>query len=112
VAAARGIADGDVAALFNDRGCCLPAGLVTKDIPPGVLRLATGDRTDPVSDALDAHGNPTMLASNHPGFSQRRAPLNSLVQIVPRSDPAAPTAHAPPMFDGARRQTLEARHRP
>jgi len=61
----RGIAEGDVVRLFNDRGACL-AGVQFKDtIRPGVIELATGawyepeDFADPAS--LEIHGNPNVL---------------------------------------------------
>ena len=64
-AAARGLRDGDVARLFNDRGACL-AGVITSDkILPGVVQLATGAWYDPQqpgqAGSLDVHGNPNML---------------------------------------------------
>ena len=64
-AAARGIVDGDVVRLYNDRGACLAGAAVTDTIRPGVIQLSTGawyDPEDPAqSDSLDKHGNPNML---------------------------------------------------
>jgi biotin/methionine sulfoxide reductase len=64
-AAARGIVDGDVVRLYNDRGACLAGVVVTNAIRPGVLQLATGAWFDPLDAAtigsLDKHGNPNML---------------------------------------------------
>jgi biotin/methionine sulfoxide reductase len=64
-AAARGIADGDVARLHNERGACL-AGVVLSDaLRPGVVQLSTGawfDPDDPAADKpLCLHGNPNVL---------------------------------------------------
>jgi biotin/methionine sulfoxide reductase len=103
-AAARGIGDGDVVEVFNDRGRCLAAAQVSGAIMPGVVRLATGAWTDPASDALDAHGNPNVLTADRPasGFSQGCGALSCLVEIAPCHDPRPPTAHAPPTFDAAR----------
>jgi biotin/methionine sulfoxide reductase len=64
-AAARGIADGDVIRLFNDRGACLAAVRITTGIRQGVVQLATGawyDPEDPQEDKpLCVHGNPNVL---------------------------------------------------
>jgi biotin/methionine sulfoxide reductase len=64
-AAARGIADGDIVRLYNDRGACLAAARVTTDVRVGVVQLPTGAWFDP--EDLDAetplcvHGNPNVL---------------------------------------------------
>ncbi|MBT5049487.1 MAG: molybdopterin-dependent oxidoreductase [Rhodospirillaceae bacterium] len=64
-AAARGISDGDLVRLFNDRGACLAGAVVTGDLMPGAIRLYTGAWYDPVDGgkpgSLDRHGNPNML---------------------------------------------------
>jgi biotin/methionine sulfoxide reductase len=64
-AAARGIADGDIVRLFNDRGACLAAARVTPDVMPGVVQLPTGawyDPEDPGAEKpLCVHGNPNVL---------------------------------------------------
>jgi biotin/methionine sulfoxide reductase len=64
-AAARGIADGDIIKLFNDRGACLAALVVTDDIMPGVVQLPTGAWYDPEDinedKPLCVHGNPNVL---------------------------------------------------
>ena len=64
-AASRGIADGDVVRLFNDRGACLAGAEITDRIRPGVVRLPTGAWFDPLEateiGSLDKHGNPNIL---------------------------------------------------
>ncbi len=64
-AEARGIADGDVVRVFNDRGACLAGAALTDGIRRGVVKLATGAWYDPVLDGaavgLDRHGNPNVL---------------------------------------------------
>ena len=61
----RGIGDGDIVRLFNERGACLAAVRLTEDIRPGVIQLPTGawfDPDDPEDDqALCVHGNPNVL---------------------------------------------------
>jgi biotin/methionine sulfoxide reductase len=64
-AAARGIQDGDVVRVYNDRGACLAGAIVTDAIRSGVVNLSTGAWFDPVDPAtigsLDKHGNPNVL---------------------------------------------------
>lgn len=67
-AAARGLDNGDVVRVFNDRGACL-AGVVIDDVVRrGVVQLSTGawydplDPTDP--DSLCVHGNPNVLTAD------------------------------------------------
>ena len=61
-AARKGITDGDVVRLFNDRGACLAGARVTDGVMPGCLQLPTGAWYDPVEPGgLDTHGNPNVL---------------------------------------------------
>ena len=64
-AAQRGIANGDIVRLFNDRGACLAAAAVTEDVMPGVIQLSTGAWYDPApgeaEQPLCIHGNPNVL---------------------------------------------------
>lgn len=64
-AQARGISEGDVVRLFNDRGACLAAAKITEDLVPGVAIIATGAWFDPVQwspeNHLEKHGNPNAL---------------------------------------------------
>ncbi len=64
-AAARGIADGDVVRLFNDRGQMLAGAKVTDAIRPGVIRVNEGGWYDPVEPgtpgSLDAYGDVNTL---------------------------------------------------
>ena len=48
-AAVRGIADGDVVRVFNDRGACLTVVRVSADIRPGVIQLPTGAWFNPAN---------------------------------------------------------------
>ena len=61
----RGISDGDIVRLFNERGACLAAVRVTDDIREGVVQLPTGawyDPEDPREEMpLCVHGNPNVL---------------------------------------------------
>jgi biotin/methionine sulfoxide reductase len=64
-AAARGVSDGDVVRLFNDRGSCLAGAVVSTDVREGVVQLSTGawfDPDDPKAEiAMCVHGNPNVL---------------------------------------------------
>jgi biotin/methionine sulfoxide reductase len=64
-AAARGIADGEIVRLFNDRGSCLAAAVLSGDVRKGVMQLATGawyEPDDPNADTtMCIHGNPNIL---------------------------------------------------
>jgi biotin/methionine sulfoxide reductase len=64
-ATARGIATGDLVRVFNDRGACLAAALVTEEVMPRVVALPTGAWYDPldpgVPGTLELHGNPNVL---------------------------------------------------
>ncbi len=64
-AAPRGILDGDIAKLYNERGSCLAAARLTDGVRPGVVQLPTGawyDPEDPSEDkSLCVHGNPNVL---------------------------------------------------
>ncbi|MGN7734711.1 molybdopterin-dependent oxidoreductase [Ensifer sp. 22564] len=63
-AALRGIRDGDLVEIYNDRGRCLATGTIIPGIMPGVIRLATGAWYDPGTDAdgaIELHGNPNAL---------------------------------------------------
>ncbi len=61
----RGIADGDIVRLFNERGACLAAVELSDGIRPGVIQLPTGAWYDPMDPAEDkplcVHGNPNVL---------------------------------------------------
>ncbi len=64
-AAARGIGHGDVVRLYNDRGACLAAAVLSDDVRPGVVQLSTGAWYDPETpegdNPLCVHGNPNVL---------------------------------------------------
>jgi biotin/methionine sulfoxide reductase len=66
--AARGIADGDVVRVFNDRGACLAGAVLDDALEPGVAQLSTGawyDPDDPAGDApLCVHGNVNVLTAD------------------------------------------------
>jgi len=57
-ASARGIKDGDIIKIFNERGALLAGALVTERVRPGVVYIDHGARWDPiVLGELDRGGN-------------------------------------------------------
>ncbi len=102
-AAARGIGDGDVVRVFNDRGQVLAGAVVTDALRPGVIELATGAWYDPLDPSdpgsLDKHGNPNVLTLDKPTsrLAQCCAAQTALVEVE-RYDGPAPeiTAYDPP----------------
>jgi biotin/methionine sulfoxide reductase len=63
-AAARGIVDGDIVKVFNDRGACLAGVEISDDIRPAIIELPTGAWFDPQTvngEELEVHGNPNVL---------------------------------------------------
>jgi biotin/methionine sulfoxide reductase len=106
-AARRGIGDGDVVRVFNDRGACLAGARVTDLIRPGVVQLATGAWYDPAEPGrlgtLDKHGNPNVLTLDKGTSKLAQAPAaHSLLVEVERFDGELPamTAHQPPPIIG------------
>jgi biotin/methionine sulfoxide reductase len=67
-AAARGIGEGDIVRLYNDRGACLAGAVLSDALRQGVIQLSTGawyDPNDPAADKpLCVHGNPNVLTSD------------------------------------------------
>jgi len=64
-AADRGIREGDVVRLYNDRGACLAGAVLSDALRAGVVQLATGAWYDPENPAAPTpfcrHGNPNVL---------------------------------------------------
>jgi biotin/methionine sulfoxide reductase len=86
-ATARGIETGDVVRVFNDRGACLAGALVTRDVRPAVVQLATGAWYDPLEPGqvgtLDRHGNPNVLTRDAgcSRLSQGASAQSALVEV-------------------------------
>jgi len=103
-AGSRGIGEGDLLRVHNDRGSCLAGAHVTDAIRPGVVQLATGAWYDPEQPghigAMDKHGNPNVLTLDKGTSKLAQAPAaHSLLVEVERWLLAAPavTAHQPPV---------------
>jgi biotin/methionine sulfoxide reductase len=95
----KGITDGAVVELFNERGRVIAAARVSDGIMPGVVRLSTGAWYDPDGNA-DRHGNPNALTLDRgaSGLSQGCAAQTCLVDIRPCAEPPAVRAHRLPSF--------------
>jgi biotin/methionine sulfoxide reductase len=106
-AKARGIADGDLLRVFNDRGACLAAAKLSDRIRRGVVRLSTGAWFDPEdagsNQPLEKHGNPNALTLDIGAskLSQGCIAQTCLVEIERFDGPApAVTAHQAPVIVG------------
>ncbi len=104
-ARARGISDGDLLRVFNDRGACLAAARLSDRIRRGVVRLSTGAWFDPADAGsnrpLEKHGNPNALTLDIGAskLSQGCIAQTCLVEIERFDGPApAVTAHRTPAF--------------
>lgn len=106
-AARRGITEGDIVRVFNNRGSCLAGALVSDDIAPSVVRLPTGAWYDPLdaneADTLEVHGNPNVLTLDKGTSKLAQGPIaqTALVEIERYNDPPpAVRAFTPPeIFD-------------
>ena len=100
----RGIADGDVVRVFNDRGACLAGARLSEEVMPGVVQLATGAWFDPVDDparpggVLCVHGNPNVLTADRPTsrLAQGCTGQHALVQVERYTGPLPPLRHLSP----------------
>ena len=61
-AAARGIADGDIVKVFNDRGTILTAARISERVIPGAYMVAKGSRVDPIAPHLDRGGAANLIS--------------------------------------------------
>jgi biotin/methionine sulfoxide reductase len=106
-AAARGIADGDVVRLVNDRGACLAGARVTDAVMPGVVQLPTGAWFDPADPAAERpfcrHGNPNVLTrdAGTSSLAQGCTGQHTAVQLERWTGEVPPVrVHEPPPFAG------------
>ena len=94
-AGARGLREGDVARIFNDRGACLAGIVVTDQVRAGVIQLATGAWYDPEQPGepgtLDVHGNPNMMTLDQGTSKLAQAPISQTTLVeVERFEAALP----------------------
>ncbi|MEX0286208.1 MAG: molybdopterin guanine dinucleotide-containing S/N-oxide reductase [Paracoccaceae bacterium] len=104
-AAARGLNNGDVVRVFNDRGACLGGVVVDDTVRQGVIQISTGawyDPADPTAEAsLCKHGNPNVLTRDKGTSRLAQGPsAHTCLVEVERYDAPLPkvTAHEPPVI--------------
>jgi biotin/methionine sulfoxide reductase len=104
-AAARGINDGDVVRVFNDRGACLAGAVVSDGVMAGAVQLPTGAWYDPaepgVPGSLEKNGNANVLTADKGTSKLAQGPTaHSCLVEVERFDGVAPevTAFVPPVI--------------
>ncbi len=102
-AGARGLVDGDVVRIFNDRGACLAGLVVTDAVRPGVVQLSTGAWYDPddptAARPLCVHGNRNVLTPDRgtSRLSQACSGQHALVEVRRAPGPLPPVrAWEPP----------------
>jgi biotin/methionine sulfoxide reductase len=100
-AARRGIGQGDVVRLFNERGACLASAVLDDALRPGCVQLPTGAWFDP----LDAAERPTCLSGNPNALTHDRGTSSlaqgctgqlTLVEVERMVDAPPPRGHRPP----------------
>ena len=94
-AAARGIENGDIVKLFNDRGECLAGAVISDAIRPGVLQISTGAWFDPEipgQRSLEKHGNPNVLTADRGTslLAQATTAHSCLVEVEKFTEPLPP----------------------
>ena len=100
-AAVRGLRDGELVRIFNDRGACLAGLAVDEAVRPGVAQLSTGAwyDPDPAVPGFCRHGNPNVLTADRPSstLSQGCTGQLALVEIEPyRGTPPELSVTRPP----------------
>jgi biotin/methionine sulfoxide reductase len=100
----RGIKDGDVVRVHNERGACLAGAVLTDMVLPGVAKLSCGAWYDPAGGddgALCVHGNANVLTHDRgtSKLSQGPSTGTNMVQIERWTDPLPPVrAFEPPQL--------------
>lgn len=104
-ASTRGLADGDVVRVFNDRGACLAGVMIDDRLRPSVVQLPTGAWYDPADpsdpDSMCVHGNPNVLTDDVGTSSLAHGCTGAHVLVqVEKFDGALPPvrAHEPPVI--------------
>lgn len=106
-AAARGLAEGDLVEVFNDRGCFHAAVRIDAGLRRGVALIATGAWYDPlqpgVSGTPDKHGNPNLvtLDKGTSALAQGSSVQSVLVEVRRLANPPPVTAFDTPRLVGA-----------
>lgn len=92
-AATRNIEDHAIVRVFNERGACLAAAVLSEGVRAGVVELPTGAWYDPenpaVTDSLEVHGNPNVLTRDKGTSKLAQGPTahSCLVEVEPYPGP-------------------------
>jgi biotin/methionine sulfoxide reductase len=104
-ASTRGLVDGDIVRVFNDRGSCLAGLVLDERLRTEIVQLSTGawyDPQDPADpDAMCVHGNPNVLTDDTGTSSLARGCTGAhvLVAVEKFTGTVPPVrAHQPPPF--------------
>ncbi len=104
-AEARGISDGDVVRVFNDRGSFLAGVVISEDVRHDVVQISTGAWYDPLTpedfDSMCVHGNPNMVTrdAGSSKLAQGSVGQHALVEIERWDEPLpAVKAIEPPLI--------------
>ena len=99
----RGLKNGDIVKLFNDRGACLAGVIIQKKVMPGVAQISTGAWYDPQyptkPNSICKHGNPNILTRDKGTSKLGQGPIahSCLIEIERFNDKLPKvTAHEPP----------------
>ena len=104
-ASSRGINEGDIVKLFNDRGSCLAGVNINDNIRPGVVQISTGAWYDPEDSknlkTICKHGNPNVLTKDKGTSKLGQGPIahSCLIEVELVKDKISPvTAFDPPVI--------------
>ena len=93
-AAVRGITDGQIVRLFNDRGACLAGAVITDAVRPGVVQLSTGAWYDPLDPSTPMPLRPRQPQRPHP--RRRHLPPRPGLRRAARPRPTRTLDQRPP----------------
>jgi biotin/methionine sulfoxide reductase len=102
-----GIVAGDVVKVFNDRGAFLASAVISCDLMPGVLQVATGAWFDPEDPSapcsVEKHGNPNVVTMDKgtSRLTQSSVAQTVLVQIEKCVNPPRVSAFDLPAIEPA-----------
>ena len=64
-AAKKGIVDGDIVKVFNERGTILTGARITERLIPGSILIQKGSRVDPIAEKLDRGGAANLISPDN-----------------------------------------------
>jgi anaerobic dimethyl sulfoxide reductase subunit A len=77
----RGIANGEIVKVFNDRGATILPAIVTKRIKKGVVAILEGAWYNPDENGVDRGGGPNVLTKDVPSPGGGYVTNSCLVQV-------------------------------